>query len=111
MHALLLHLESVATTHAQRVALIADGQELSFADLWSRAHDIAHYLRSGGIGAGDRVAVVGDRGVQDFVHMLGAWLAGAAYVPIGTRVPAVTSGPSPWFMKAQPWLRTKDWPT
>jgi amino acid adenylation domain-containing protein len=37
---------------------------------------------------GDRVALLGRRTADDFVHLLGIWLAGAAYVPLNHKFPA-----------------------
>ncbi|MDZ5458485.1 amino acid adenylation domain-containing protein [Azohydromonas lata] len=87
MSPLLARLESVARAQPGRVALVADGRHLTFDELWTRAGDVADALRVRGVRPNDRVAVVGERGAEDFVHMLGIWRAGAAYVPIGTKVP------------------------
>ncbi len=80
-------LQEIAQAHADKPALIAGGQVLTYSELWGAAVQVAWFLASEGIGQGDRIGLLGQRTVHDFVHLLGIWLAGAAYVPLNHKFP------------------------
>ncbi|MEZ4361971.1 MAG: amino acid adenylation domain-containing protein [Kofleriaceae bacterium] len=69
-------------------ALWAGGVELDTAQLDARATAVAHALRARGVKAEDRVAILAERSCDLFVGILGALLAGAAYVPLDPGYPA-----------------------
>ncbi|MFE7354972.1 Pls/PosA family non-ribosomal peptide synthetase [Streptomyces sp. NPDC057543] len=69
------------------VALECDEQHLTYADLDARANQVAHYLRSVGVGTGTRVAVLLPRSVDMYVSLLGVCKAGAAFVPLDPASP------------------------
>jgi D-alanine--poly(phosphoribitol) ligase subunit 1 len=69
------------------LALAADGVELSYADLVSRAGRLAAALAAHGIGVGSRVGILGSRSLIAVEAVLGVVCAGAAYVPLGIRWP------------------------
>ncbi|WP_204301806.1 AMP-binding protein, partial [Actinoplanes campanulatus] len=64
------------------------GFEVTFAELLGRAGAVATALRNAGVNRGDRVGVLVDRGPWLHAAMLGAWFAGAAYVPVDPGFPA-----------------------
>jgi amino acid adenylation domain-containing protein/non-ribosomal peptide synthase protein (TIGR01720 family) len=66
----------------QDVALILQGQKLSYADVNQRANQLAHYLRKRGVGSEDRVAVFLERSFEMIVALLGIVKAGGAYVAL-----------------------------
>ncbi|GHJ15511.1 non-ribosomal peptide synthetase [Micromonospora sp. AKA38] len=68
------------TPHAP--AVVTDDGRLSFAELDARADRIGQYLRSRGVTAESRVAVLLRRGPDLVATMLGVWKAGGAYVPL-----------------------------
>ncbi len=75
--------------HGDRCALIfIDDQGCesrhSYAELAEQSDRAASFLRSLGVGAGDRVAGFMPRGPEILIAMLGAIKAGAVYVPIFT---------------------------
>jgi non-ribosomal peptide synthetase component F len=78
----------VAAANASRVAVIAEGVSITYAQLWRDAMDVATGLQAQGVQAGDRVVLRGRRDVAEFVQLLGIWLAGAAYVPLNPKFPA-----------------------
>jgi o-succinylbenzoate---CoA ligase len=71
-----------------RIAIIADGHQLTFADLDRRTDDVATYLARLGVAAGDRIAVLLQNGVQ-FVETVHAMpRIGAMIVPVNLRLTA-----------------------
>ncbi|MFE7619798.1 SDR family NAD(P)-dependent oxidoreductase, partial [Streptomyces sp. NPDC057496] len=62
------------------VALVSDGQELTYRRTVSRAADLADLLRSAGVGAESLVGVHLPRSVDLVVAVLAVWMAGGAYV-------------------------------
>ncbi|KUM93480.1 hypothetical protein AQI88_27355 [Streptomyces cellostaticus] len=67
---------------------VVDGEQLvTYRRLWNAAHDICELIRSTGLGASDVVAVALPRSAELVAAVLGAWLAGAAYLPIDSAHP------------------------
>ncbi len=71
----------------ERLALVADGVELTYAELVRRASRLAAALRDHGIGRGSRVGILGSRSLIALEAVLGVAWAGATYVPLGLRWP------------------------
>ena len=70
--------------------IVAEGSDgrLTGSQLREQALRVAGALREGGVGAGDRVAVLVPRIVRVLPAILGIWLLGAAYVPLDPTHPA-----------------------
>ncbi|MER6878220.1 amino acid adenylation domain-containing protein, partial [Amycolatopsis sp. NPDC000673] len=86
----LLHGEVVeqARRTPDRPAVITPAETLTYRELVGRAAAVARRLSEKGCGAGDLVAVAAETGAGQIVSVLGALLAGAAYLPIDVRQPA-----------------------
>ncbi|GAA4812204.1 hypothetical protein GCM10023220_49340 [Streptomyces ziwulingensis] len=69
-------------------ALTADGQELTYGGLLSRADAVAARLTARGVGPGAVVGVCLERGATLVVALLGILRAGAAYLPLDPEYPA-----------------------
>jgi natural product biosynthesis luciferase-like monooxygenase protein len=70
------------------VALVCEGQSLTYAALMDRAHRIAQTLRGMGVARGARVGLCVARGPEMVAGALGIMAAGAAYVPMDPGYPA-----------------------
>ncbi|MGJ5893096.1 non-ribosomal peptide synthetase [Streptomyces sp. V2] len=75
---------TAAAAHAARPAVVAPDRTLTYADLVAYAHAVAARLRETGAAAGDRVAIVMDKGWEQIPAVLGALHAGCVYVPVDT---------------------------
>ncbi|ARU88538.1 non-ribosomal peptide synthetase [Pseudomonas sp. M30-35] len=80
-----------AEQFADHVALRDQNQYLSYAELHSRSNQLAHYLRTQGVGREDRVALYLDRSAQMVLAMLAVLKSGAAFVPLDVQQPAQRS--------------------
>ncbi len=75
-----------ARLDGRRTALAHSGGALSFADLDERARRFAAFLERGGVGRGERVAVLAPNLPEFAVAYFGAIAAGAVAVPVNTRL-------------------------
>jgi amino acid adenylation domain-containing protein len=71
----------------QAPALECAGRQLSYAALNQRANQLAHYLRTQGVGPERLVAVCLERSESLLVALLGILKAGGAYVPLDPAYP------------------------
>ncbi|WP_327585115.1 amino acid adenylation domain-containing protein [Nonomuraea sp. NBC_00507] len=85
----LLHEEVVdqARRAPDRVAVITSTGSVTYGELLGRAAAVSQVLRTAGHAAGEIVAVVMDKGVEQIVAVLGTLLAGGVYLPIDTGQP------------------------
>jgi amino acid adenylation domain-containing protein/non-ribosomal peptide synthase protein (TIGR01720 family) len=81
----LFELQAAANTDA--LALIFEGERLSYRELNRRANQLAHYLRKVGVSRGTHVGICLERGVELIVGLLGILKAGGAYVPLDSEYP------------------------
>ncbi|MCH8178516.1 MAG: amino acid adenylation domain-containing protein [Proteobacteria bacterium] len=81
-------LRQAAHSQGSDIALSQSGERpLSHAEVWARAHQIAHQLRAQGLGRGDLVGVCMPRCPDLLTSLLGVLLTGAAYVPLDPAYP------------------------
>jgi amino acid adenylation domain-containing protein len=77
-----------AALQPDAVAVSADGKVLSYRDLDRRSNQLAHHLRSFGVGPGHIVGLCLERGTDFAVAALAILKAGAAYLPFEKKTPA-----------------------
>ncbi|CAI8726110.1 arthrofactin-type cyclic lipopeptide synthetase C [Pseudomonas sp. IT-P260] len=68
-------------------AVVADEQQLTYAELNARANQLARYLRELGVGPDARVAICVERGLEMVVGLLAILKAGGGYVPLDPAYP------------------------
>src|SRR5262249_2631153 len=61
------------------VAVVYEGEQLTYRELNRRANQLAHYLREMGVGAEVKVGLCVERSLELIVGLLGAMKAGGAY--------------------------------
>ncbi|MES2732925.1 MAG: amino acid adenylation domain-containing protein [Bacteroidota bacterium] len=76
----------VARTPTQ-VAVVFEGQALTYAELNDRSNQLAHYLTNKGVQKESLVAICIERSLEMLIGLLGIIKAGAAYVPIDPAYP------------------------
>lgn len=80
--------ERVSEEYPDSIALTFEGQQLTYADVNTRANQLAHHLRSRGVGPEMLVALCLERSFDLIIGILGILKVGAAYVPCDPEVPA-----------------------
>ncbi|NWD81799.1 AMP-binding protein, partial [Pseudomonas reactans] len=80
--------EVQAERQPHAIAVVQDGESLTYQQLNIRANQFAHYLLQQGVQPDDRVALCCRRGPQMLMGLLGILKAGAGYVPIDPAYPA-----------------------
>jgi amino acid adenylation domain-containing protein/FkbM family methyltransferase len=70
-----------------RVALVFEGEQVSYQELNRRANQLAHHLRQMGVGPEVRVGLLLERSIQMVVGVLAILKAGGAYVPLDAQYP------------------------
>ena len=71
----------------EALAVVFDGQQLTYDELNSRANQLAYYLRDLGVGPEVRVGIRLEKGLEMIVGMLAVLKAGGVYVPLDTAYP------------------------
>ena len=79
--------EARAAQQADAIALVHEGDRLTYGQLNRRANQLAHQLLSFGVRPDDRVAICAQRSIGMVVGLLGILKAGAAYVPLDPSYP------------------------
>ena len=79
--------EEQVDRHPDAVAVVFEGQQLTYAELNCRANQLAHYLRSLGVEPDVLVGICVERSLEMVVGLLGILKAGGAYVPLDPEYP------------------------
>ena len=69
------------------VAVVCEGQELTYWELNRRANQLAHYLKGLGVGPEVLVGICVERSLEMVIGLLGILKAGGAYVPLDPAYP------------------------
>ena len=69
------------------VAVVSEGEQLTYAELNERANRLAHYLRRLGVGPEVPVGICVERSLEMLIGLLGILKAGGAYVPLDPAYP------------------------
>jgi amino acid adenylation domain-containing protein len=80
-------IEAAAQQSRQADAVRFQDQRLSYAELNTRANQLAHYLRRKGLSPGAPVALCVERSLEMIVAIVGILKAGGAYVPLDPAYP------------------------
>uniref|UniRef100_UPI0006D8AD5A non-ribosomal peptide synthetase n=1 Tax=Pseudomonas mediterranea TaxID=183795 RepID=UPI0006D8AD5A len=79
--------EARAVAQPNAVAVVHEGQTLTYGELNTRANQVAHRLLALGVFPDDRVAICVERGLDMIVGLLGILKSGAGYVPLDPAYP------------------------
>ncbi|HIE01628.1 MAG TPA: amino acid adenylation domain-containing protein [Thiotrichaceae bacterium] len=71
----------------EEIALVFEGEQLSYRELNSRANQLAHYLMILGVKAETLVGICVERSLEMIIGLLGILKAGGAYVPLDPTYP------------------------
>jgi amino acid adenylation domain-containing protein len=71
----------------EAVAVVFEGEQLTYQELNARANQLAHYLQTLGVGAEVLVGICVERSLEMVIGLLGILKAGGAYVPIDPTYP------------------------
>ncbi|MCT7989055.1 non-ribosomal peptide synthetase [Laspinema olomoucense] len=69
------------------VAVVFEGEQLTYRELNAKANQLAHYLQSLGVGPEVLVGICLERSVEMVIGLLGILKAGGAYVPLDPNYP------------------------
>ncbi|WP_367189404.1 amino acid adenylation domain-containing protein [Burkholderia sp. Ed8] len=69
------------------VAVVFEGEQLTYGELNERANRLGHYLHGRGVGADSLVGICVERSLEMVVGLLGILKAGGAYVPLDPAYP------------------------
>ncbi len=82
------HLFEAQSGHTpNNIALVYEEQSLTYRELDRRANQLAHYLKSQGVGPETAVGICVERSPELIIGLLGILKAGGAYVPIDPSYP------------------------
>ena len=80
-------IEAQAARTPHNIAVVFEGQQLTYAQLNTRANQLAHYLQQLGVGTEVVVALYIERSLELVIGMLAILKAGGAYLPLDPTLP------------------------
>src|SRR5699024_2856508 len=86
---LMLHemMMQVAQNEPNTMAVISNSKQLTYSELSHRANQVGRKLRETGARPNELVAIVMDKGWEQYAAVYGVLVAGSAYLPIDPSVP------------------------
>ena len=72
----------------EAIAVVSEGERLTYAELNSRANQLAHYLQAEGADIGEYVPILMLRSLHMLIAQLAVLKVGGAYVPVDPTLPA-----------------------
>jgi acyl-CoA ligase (AMP-forming) (exosortase A-associated) len=79
-------LRTTAGRLPDKEAVVHGAQRLTYADVWTKASNLAHALRREGVNRGDRVGIYLECSVSQVLAIFGISQAEATFVPINTQL-------------------------
>ncbi|MGD1704671.1 condensation domain-containing protein, partial [Dapis sp. BLCC M229] len=79
--------ESQVELYPNNIAVVFEDQKLTYAELNSQANQLAHYLQKKGVEAETIVGIFMERSLEVIIAILAILKAGAAYLPLDTKLP------------------------
>jgi non-ribosomal peptide synthetase component F len=79
--------EATVELTPEAVAVVFEGEQLTYRELNARANQVAHYLQTLGVGPEVLVGICVERSLEMIVGLLGILKAGGAYVPLDPAYP------------------------
>jgi amino acid adenylation domain-containing protein len=79
--------EEQVTLTPDAIAVVFEGEQLTYKELNQRANQLAHYLQRLGVGTEVLVGICVERSIEMVVGLLGILKAGGAYVPLDPTYP------------------------
>jgi amino acid adenylation domain-containing protein len=80
--------ETTVEQTPEGVAVVFEGEQLTYRELNARANQVAHYLQGLGVGPEVLVGICVERSLEMVVGVLGILKAGGAYVPLDPAYPS-----------------------
>ncbi|CCF12774.1 plipastatin synthase subunit D [Brevibacillus laterosporus GI-9] len=80
--------EEQAARTPDQVAVVHDGESITYAELNRRANQLAHRLRDRGIQPSEIIGILAERSIPMVIGLLAIVKAGGAYLPIDPEYPA-----------------------
>ncbi|MFM5950650.1 MAG: AMP-binding protein, partial [Novosphingobium sp.] len=79
------YFDKSATLYPERTVLVADGRDISYAEMQELTHRVAGAMLDAGLAHQEAVAIMSPNHPAVLTAMLGLWRAGAAWIPVNTR--------------------------
>jgi len=81
------HVESVAASTPNEIAVVYGHNQLSYGELNARGNQLAHFLQERGVGRNSRVGICLERSLDFAVALIGVLKAGGTCVPLDPKYP------------------------
>ena len=79
--------ENMVLQHPSRIAVICNGEQLTYEELNKKANQLARYLRDKHIGYDDLIGIMTSRSLEMVIGLIAVIKLGACYIPIDPNYP------------------------